>query len=285
MKRIKGISLLLIALLSIIRFNAQVKTDTLRFYYGINESDPAIHYSRIDSLVNNLSGRIIKLKIIGYADFLHNSEYNQTLSVTRAEGIKAYLVKTIPPAQINALSVKGLGEQKSVDNGSKEGQAAMRRVDLFVEPFVIMQQDESPKADTMHVDLHTDKLANLEKGESLEINGLNFEPGRHFVVKSSVPVLMNLLKTLRANPKMKIEIQGHICCLKEEGDGMDMDTGIKNLSQSRAKAVYDFLIRNEIDASRLSYKGFGHNKPKVSPEMSPADEQANRRVEVMIIDK
>jgi len=285
MKMYKGIVLVLITLIAVIQVNAQVKTDTLRFYYGINESDPSVHYARIDSLVKNLSGRIIKLKIIGYADFLHTSEYNQVLSLKRAEGIKAYLVKVIPGAQINALSVKGLGERNSVDNGSKEGQFVMRRVDLFVEPFVIMQQEEVPKTDTMHVDLHTDKLANLEKGESLEINGLNFEPGRHFVVKSSVPVLMNLLKTLRANPKMKIEIQGHICCLKEEGDGMDMDTGIKNLSQSRAKAVYDFLVRNEIDASRLSYKGFGHTRPKVSPEMSPADEQANRRVEVLIIDK
>lgn len=266
-------------------FNAQVKTDTLRFYYGINESDPQVHFARMDSAVKSLNGKIIKLKIIGYADFLHTSDYNQTLSIKRAEGIKNYLLKIIPSAQINAVSAKGFGESASSDNGSKEGQASMRRVDLFIEPFVIMQQEEIPKVDTMHVDLHTDKLANLEKGESLEINGLNFEPGRHFVVKSSVPILMNLLKTLRSNPKMKIEIQGHICCLKEEGDGMDMDTGIKNLSQSRAKAVYDFLIRNEIDASRLSYKGFGHTKPKVSPEMSPADEQANRRVEVMIIDK
>lgn len=154
MNKLRRICAIVLFSCSFLFFNAQVKTDTLRFYYGINESDPQVHFARMDSAVKSLNGKIIKLKVIGYADFLHTSDYNQTLSVKRAEGIKNYLLKIIPSAQINTVNPKGMGETASSDNGSKEGQASMRRVDLFIEPFVIMQQEEIPKTDTMHLDLH-----------------------------------------------------------------------------------------------------------------------------------
>jgi outer membrane protein OmpA-like peptidoglycan-associated protein len=48
--------------------------------------------------------------------------------------------------------------------------------------------------------------------------------------------------------------------------------------------VNDYLVKNGIDASRLTYKGYGHSRPKVSPEKSPADEQMNRRVEILVLD-
>jgi outer membrane protein OmpA-like peptidoglycan-associated protein len=33
------------------------------------------------------------------------------------------------------------------------------------------------------------------------------------------------------------------------------------LSTNRAKAVYDFLVDNGIDANRMTYKGFGASQP------------------------
>ncbi|MBK9284593.1 MAG: OmpA family protein [Sphingobacteriaceae bacterium] len=266
---------------------AQVKIDTLRFYFEINEKESAKHAARIDSFIQNSFGRVYNFSIHGYADFLHNSDYNNQLSVARAEGIKSYLTQKIPPVQINSIAVKGFGEGMSKDNGTKTGDQFNRRVDVILEPFVIKHEEiNEPPVDTVVEEEHHEEIYNkLEKGESLAIEGLNFIPGRHFIVKSSIPILTKLLSTMKKNPNLKVEIQGHICCLKEKGDGLDMDTGIKNLSQSRAKAVYDFLVHNGIDKDRLSYKGFGHTKPKISPEVTPADEQMNRRVEVLIIDK
>ena len=56
---------------------------------------------------------------------------------------------------------------------------------------------------------------------------------------------------------MKVEIQGHVCCTGSKADGLDTDTGYPNLSENRARAVYNFLIENGIDKSRLRYKGSG----------------------------
>ncbi|MEN9742861.1 MAG: hypothetical protein RLZZ65_666 [Bacteroidota bacterium] len=69
--------------------------------------------------------------------------------------------------------------------------------------------------------------------------------------------LLNLSAYLKANPKLKIEIQGHT---DSQGDAQ------KNLvlSEQRAKAVYDFLITDGIQANRLSYKGFGSTVPVIT---------------------
>jgi flagellar motor protein MotB len=75
-----------------------------------------------------------------------------------------------------------------------------------------------------------------------------------------------------------------VCCTNK-ADGLDYDTNEKNLSEARAKAIYDYLVAKGISENRLSYKGFGHSRPKELIEDTPQKEQANRRVEIMILEK
>jgi outer membrane protein OmpA-like peptidoglycan-associated protein len=63
---------------------------------------------------------------------------------------------------------------------------------------------------------------------------------------------------------------------------MDLDTNTLELSLNRAKAVYQYLADNGIDAARLSYKGFGHKHPLVYPEDTEEKRTTNRRVELKI---
>jgi flagellar motor protein MotB len=88
--------------------------------------------------------------------------------------------------------------------------------------------------------------------------------------------MYELLLVLQRNPQMKIEIHGHLCC---------MPVDRTDLSTQRAKAIYNFLIQNEIDKSRLSYKGFGSTQPIYPlPEKSEEERAANRRVEILIVE-
>lgn len=100
-----------------------------------------------------------------------------------------------------------------------------------------------------------------------------------------MPVLQKLLTALNENTKLRIEIQGHVCCTLNGADGMDLDTREMKLSENRAKAIYDYLVGKGISRNRLSYKGFGRTKPKVEIETNSEQEQLNRRVEIMIIEK
>lgn len=261
---------------------------TVSLYYPVNEFLADAHKPKIDSLFKALNGKLIKVKVIGYADFLHSNNYNKNLSLKRAKLVKEYLLMKASPSQINSISYEGLGEKFSSDNQSPSGDASQRRVDVIIEPFIIVESFDNKvgeKKEDVQKKTVKKELEDLSKGESLAIDGLNFEPGRHFIVKESIPVLNNLLKTLKTQKNLKVEIQGHVCCTQGDSDGLDYDTNDKKLSENRAKAIYDFLVAKGIDKNRLTYKGYGHSKPKFPTESNPEEEQANRRVEVMVIDK
>ena len=121
----------------------------------------------------------------------------------------------------------------------------------------------------------------LETGR-LELVGVNFQPGLRYFLPGVETVLDAFAESLKKMPKIKIELQGHICCHGKQGDGLDIETGMENLSVMRAKEVYDFLIAKGIDKGRLRYKGLGNALPKVWPEMTTADQIANRRVEAVL---
>lgn len=118
------------------------------------------------------------------------------------------------------------------------------------------------------------------------LDGLNFYPGSHRTLPEAKNVLKKLLEILNANSSLKIEIQGHVCCGKKpDEDGEDEETGEYNLSWTRAQFVYDHLLKNGIDASRVTYKGYAMTRPLVSPEVTINDQIKNRRVEVMVTGK
>ena len=70
-----------------------------------------------------------KIEIAGHTDSQGSDEYNMGLSQRRAQAVTDYLVAH--GANGNNLTVKGYGESQPVaDNGTKEGRAANRRVEL-----------------------------------------------------------------------------------------------------------------------------------------------------------
>jgi outer membrane protein OmpA-like peptidoglycan-associated protein len=120
------------------------------------------------------------------------------------------------------------------------------------------------------------KVGEAKTGEKLNIENLNFVINTFAVVNESRGKLHELLLVLQKNPNLKIEIQGHLCC-------MPIDR--TDLSTQRAKAIYNFLVNHDILKERLSYKGFGTSKPIYAlPEKNEQERAANRRVEILILE-
>ena len=93
-----------------------------------------------------------------------------------------------------------------------------------------------------------------------------------------MPLLDELYRILKVNPKLKIEIQGHICCNTNVND--------TKLSYRRALYIFSYLLEKEILINRLSYKGFGSARPVYKiPEKNEEERLANRRVEILIVEK
>lgn len=271
---------------SVFCLNAQVRHDTLRLYFRINEVTSAENFSRLDSFIQNYQSQNPDIHIIGRADYLNTNVYNLRLSEKRANQAKKHLQEKFPGIIIKSCT--GIGEKYSNENKSPLGEPMQRRVDVIVQTKKTGSDSVPPRKNIARVPPVTHaplkKIEDLKKGESMALEGLSFIPGRHFILRSSAPILERLLKTMQDHPDLKIEIQGHVCCTDGGDDGFDFDSENRKLSENRAKFVYDYLIQNGIDAGRLSYKGFGHTRPKIKHERTPEEEQMNRRVEILVID-
>lgn len=102
-------------------------------------------------------------------------------------------------------------------------------------------------------------------------HGINFDYNKATIKPESMGTLNMVVQVLKDNPEIKFEVGGHT-----DADGSD-DYNLK-LSQQRADAVKEELIKLGIDASRLTAKGYGETKP-VSDNTSPEGKANNRRVE------
>ena len=80
---------------------------------------------------------------------------------------------------------------------------------------------------------------------------------------------------LNENPKLNVEISGHT-------DGKGTQEYNQKLSESRAKAVYDYFVEHGVKADRLSYKGYGKINP-IADNSTEAGRKKNRRVELNIL--
>ena len=88
------------------------------------------------------------------------------------------------------------------------------------------------------------------------------------------------MKLLTDNPQYKIEFGSHTDCRGDEKYN-------QRLSEARAKSVFKYCTLRDIDAKRLTYKGYGESQPKVScdcPSCTEEQHQLNRRTEFKIIE-
>ena len=121
-----------------------------------------------------------------------------------------------------------------------------------------------------------EKLTIAKPGEKLKLDNLNFQLNTFAITNDSRPKMYELLEVMKRNQQMKIQIQGHICCMQNDK---------QDLSTKRAKAIARFLEINGIDKDRVTYKGFGVTEPLFAiPEKSEEERAANRRVEIEIIE-
>jgi len=120
-------------------------------------------------------------------------------------------------------------------------------------------------------------LEPIEIGNKVILNNVFFDTNKFDLKPESIAELQKLVEFLTLNPSLQIEISGHT-------DDVGNDQLNQALSENRAKSVYEYLIANKIDASRLVYKGYGKTQP-IAPNDSEEGRKKNRRTEFKIIAK
>ncbi len=143
----------------------------------------------------------------------------------------------------------------------------------YPEKLVFDNPDGSQSEYKLDIDF-MQKMSEASLGQKLKLENLNFQINTFIVVPNSKGKMYELLVVMQKNPNLKIEIQGHLCCMPI--DRLDLST-------QRAKAINNFLVANGINEKRLTFKGFGSSHPIYAlPEKDETQRAANRRVEIMI---
>ena len=102
---------------------------------------------------------------------------------------------------------------------------------------------------------------------------INFDFNKSTLKPDAQPIIAQVLALLKANPTLKLSIQGHT-------DSIGAHDYNVTLSQARAAAVVATLKAQGIAAARLTSAGFGPDKP-IAPNDTDVGRAKNRRVELV----
>lgn len=120
-------------------------------------------------------------------------------------------------------------------------------------------------------------LERIESGINVVIDNIYFEFNKAYLKRESLPVLDSLIEMMKKNPLMIVEVQGYT-------DNKGSATYNRKLSEKRADAVCEYMIKNGISPERLRSVGLGEQKP-VASNLSKEGRSKNRRTEFYIIRK
>jgi len=93
-----------------------------------------------------------------------------------------------------------------------------------------------------------------------------------------------LLKLMKKNKKLVIQIEGHVNYPVYQEMTDEMEKFNQWLSDERSKMVYEYLVSHGIDEKRLSKIGYGAKYMLYPNAVSDELMEKNRRVEINVID-
>lgn len=118
-------------------------------------------------------------------------------------------------------------------------------------------------------------LQPIETNAAIVLKNVFFDVNKYDLKPESQAELDKLAQLLTENPAIKVEISGHTDNVGKPADNL-------LLSNNRAKAVVSYLISKNINAARLTAKGYGETKP-VADNKTEEGRTQNRRTEVKIV--
>lgn len=120
----------------------------------------------------------------------------------------------------------------------------------------------------------------LRVGATVRLKDIYYDLDRFDLREDAEASLKELIRTLTANPAMKIELSSHTDSRGNDGYNMQ-------LSQRRAQSVVDYLISMGINKDRLIARGYGEtrllNRCANDVICSETEQQENRRTEFTIL--
>jgi len=116
----------------------------------------------------------------------------------------------------------------------------------------------------------------LAVGNVIRLDNLIFQVGRSKISEESFSELDIVVKMMKDNTAMIIQLEGHTDYQGDEKEN-------KKLSKERVDAVKQYLVSKDISKNRIKTIAFGGTMP-LSRENTPEAHRLNRRVELRILE-
>ena len=139
---------------------------------------------------------------------------------------------------------------------------------FYSENFELKQSDINKP---YQIEVYIEKI---KPGGNVTLRNIFFDTNKFNLLPASVKELDLLIDFLQQNASVNIEIQGHT-------DNVGDNKLNQKLSLDRASAVYNYLVKNQINPQRLTFKGFGSTKP-IADNTTEAGRKNNRRTTFVI---
>ncbi|MBU3820601.1 OmpA family protein [Flavobacteriaceae bacterium XHP0103] len=238
--------------------------------------------SRLLLFISSLSDiEIASISIFGFCDDVGAPDYNLKLSQQRADAIKAIFAENeISESLISNVDGKG---EVLLNIVEEDNVVKLRGLNRKVE-IIVKEKPPKPKkaVDTTKIveEKKEDAIelikGDLKVGDKIVFKDLLFKTGYTTLTPESKKVLENIANALLEREDIFFTIQGHVCCTQFSRDAVDRETKLQNLSEARAKVVYDYFAKKGLSKKRMRYIGLRRRFPL------GGDPKFDRRVEIVI---
>ena len=128
------------------------------------------------------------------------------------------------------------------------------------------------------VDFITDDSKQVDKETWFTLDRLTFETGSATLKPSSAEQLKNLTGIMKTYPNLKLKLGGYTDNTGDEAANL-------KLSQERAEAAKNAIVREGVDGRRMEAEGYGSQHAVCPENNTPECKAVNRRIDVRVTEK
>lgn len=197
------------------------------------------------------------------------------------------LVKGVPNA-----SLTWMGNQLSIQSANPtDAQQLAAKIQPLVKNMTVMTQaanNTAPAIDSHAVmstgnsnaekalaEINLDHIRALDIATALNMQIINFDTARANIPEANKSILDQAAALMKRAPQVKLTVKGHT-------DAVGNAATNKTLSQKRAQAVVDYLVKQGVDPVQLQAVGYGQEQP-IADNSTANGQFKNRRIEFEVL--
>ena len=197
------------------------------------------------------------------------------------------LVKGVPN-----VSLTWMGNQLSIQTANPtDAQQLAAKIQPLVKNMTVLTQAATSTAtpvDSLAVismgnsnaekalaEINPDNIRALDIATALNMQIINFDTASSHIPEANKSILDQAAALMKRAPQVKLTVKGHT-------DAVGHAATNKTLSQKRAQAVVDYLVKQGVDPAQLQAVGYGQEQP-IADNSTANGQFKNRRIEFEVL--